>query len=431
MKTEQIILVSYQGWFRIADGQSQAIKPWAEIRGPAIVVVDFYESQVGLQACKGKADYAAAQIEKQVRSEGSIEGPLHVFVHQQIRHEGSNLALYTAVSLERWQGLQAWASRQADHCLVVPLAALLAGAVSEDQLLILRAGTQLHGFSAYNDKMFYAGAAALGYETSDLVAPVTGLFNQLRAAGWKGSSKDVRWGSVLTEDLDAERAMLAHLSTEGLMDAKLLQHDPLRSGTGTNGATTLPKLLETTRSSNLHAPGLSRLAWLSETYVMPLAAMVTVVAIGLGAFAYVSQGLMGAELQAANDLESEMQGLRQRVTAVNQAEATAKMPPATVAFITQLGFAAVHDPIQMLATVRRAAGSTVRVQRLQLTKTNSSAQPHFRVDGVVMDGSNDGLRGFLSELRTQGWQAESATPSDSAPGAFAYKLTPLSMGKGI
>jgi hypothetical protein len=119
------------------------------------------------------------------------------------------------------------------------------------------------------------------------------------------------------------------------------------------------------------------------------------------------------------------------VTAVNQAEATAKMPPATVTFITQLGFAAVHDPIQMLATVRRAAESTVRMQRLQLTKTNSSAQPHFRVDGVVMDGSNDGLRGFLSELRTQGWQAESATPSDSAPGAFAYKLTPLSMGKGI
>ncbi len=97
----------------------------------------------------------------------------------------------------------------------------------------------------------------------------------------------------------------------------------------------------------------------------------------------------------------------------------------------QLGFAAVHDPIQMLATVRQAARPGVRVQRVQLIKTDSQAKPRFRVDGVVDGPANQELRRFLAELLAQGWQAESVSPNDGSSGAFAYLLKPAVPGKSI
>lgn len=431
MKTEQIIFVSPKGWFQFKEGKSHALQPWTDIQGPALVVVDFSESEIGLQPCKGKAEHAAPQIEKLVRSQGSIDGPLQVFVHSQVRHADSSVALYTAVSLDLWQKFQTWANRQADHCLILPVAGLLAGAVKGDELLILRVGSHLHGYSASGNKLHYAAVAALGLDASDLFAPARTLIYQLRKSGWKGSDKDVRWGSLFSSDLDAERALLDELSSAGVVQAQLLPHEPAGSDQTPRGATVLPHLLESTPTAALQAPWLARMAWLSESYVMPLAAMIAVVAIGLGGFTYLSQHLVRAQVQVAQSFEPEIQTLRQRVAAVAQPDPSTKMAPTSVEFVKQLGFAAVHDPIRMLGTVRRAAGATVRVQRLQLVKATSgtSLTPHFRVDGVVVNGSNDDLRHFLSELRGQGWQAESAQPNDSTLGSFAYNLKPVIAGQ--
>jgi hypothetical protein len=430
MKTEQIIFISPQGWFQIANRESREIKPWSDLKGPALVVVDFSESQVGLQACQGRPEYAAAQIEKQVRAGGGVDGPLHVFVHRQNTLADSSLALYTAVSLERWQAFQTWSSRQADHCMVIPVAALLTGAVTGNELLILRVGSQLHGFSASASRMHYAGVAALGQQARDFQAPLRTLINQLRLSGWKGAAREVRWANVFCDSLDAERALVGELSDGDLIDAKLVPHDALRSHQGTGGATALPHLLDTTGAGAIQAPWLPRLAWLSEAYVMPLAAMLAVVAIGLGAFAFFAQNQVVTQLQAAQAVEGEIETLRERVAAVTPSEAAAKMAPASVAFVKELGFSAVHDPVRMLSTVRQAADGNVRVQRLQLIKASSSAKnPYFRVDGVALGGSNDSLRRFLSALRVQGWQAESAPTNDGALGAFAYDLKPVSAGQ--
>lgn len=428
MKPDQIILVSPRGWVRIAEGQARDIKPWSALEGTALVVADFVESQVGLQACKGKAEYAGAQIEKRVRSEGGIDGPMQVFVHDQLRHEDSTLAFYTAVPLELWQQFQTWAAQQADHCLVVPLAALLPG--KGDNLNLLRCGTQLHGYAATDGKIFYAGVAALGNGTDDLRAPLRTLINQLRAAGWKGSSKGVRWGNVLSGDLAEDKELLTELNASGIAGAQLMPHATLRTSQSTQGATALPGLLDAAKGTALQAPPLSKLAWLSEAYVMPLAAMIAVVAIGLGVFAYFAQGQIAAQHQVAQAMGSEIEGLQTRVSEANRLAATTDMDPATVAFVKQLGYAAVHDPVRMLGTVRHAAGSSIRVQRLQLARASQSSAPHFRLDGVVINGSNEALGRFLGELRNKGWQAESVSPNDATYGAFAYNLRPIETTPG-
>lgn len=429
MKPDQIILVCAQGWFQLAEGRCRELQPWADVKGSALVVVEFAQSQVGVQSCKGKAEYAAAIIEKAVRAEGAVDGPLQVFVHRQIRHNDSSSVLYTAIPLELWQQFQTWSRRQPDHCLIVPLAGLFLGKAADDQLQVLRIGSQLHAFSAAGSKMHYAGATAIGSDPADLHAPLRTVVMQLKAGGWTGAPKGVRWGGVLADDLDVERGLLGKLAEAGLNDVRLMPHGSFRIGDAAS-ASALPHLLDAMDTQAIQAPWLGRMAWLSESYVVPLAALIAVMTVGLGAFAFFSNHLIAQEQTALQALQSETEQLRQRVGQVDRANAAA-LDPEAATFVRQLGFAAVHDPIRMLATVRQAARPGVRVQRVQLVKTDSQARPRFRVDGVVDGQANQELRRFLAELLAQGWQAESVSPNDGSPGAFAYLLKPAAPGKSV
>lgn len=429
MKPDQIILVCAQGWFQLAEGRCRELQPWADVKGSALVVVEFAQSQVGVQSCKGKAEYAAAIIEKAVRAEGAVDGPLQVFVHRQIRHADSSSVLYTAIPLDVWQQFQTWSQQQPDHCLIVPLAGLFLGKAADEQLQVLRVGSQLHAYSAAGSKMYYAGATAIGSDPADLHAPLRTVVMQLRASGWSGAPKGLRWGAVLSDDLDVERGLMGKLAEAGLNDARLMPHESFRIGEAAC-ATVLPHLLDTMDSKAIQAPWLGRMAWLSESYVVPLAALIAVMTVGLGTFAFFSNHLIAQEQANLQALQGESEQLRQRVSLVDRTNASA-LDPAEASFVRQLGFAAVHDPIQMLSTVRQAARPGVRVQRVQLIKTDSQAKPRFRVDGVVDGPANQELRRFLAELLAQGWQAESVSPNDGSSGAFAYLLKPAVPGKSI
>lgn len=424
MKPEQIVFVSSQGWFHFAHGQVHEIQPWPTLQGPAAVVVDFADAQVGVQFCKGKAAYAAAQIERTVRDEGLIEGAVHVCIHRQIGHADSSQSLYTAVSLPQWQELQSWAARQPDHCMVMPLAGLLAVQRSADEALVLRSGSQLHVFGERDGRMHYAAAAALGTDPSDFVIPVRAALGQLKLGGWKGSARSCRWAAARASDLAGEHRLLAHLAEAGVAEARLLPHDVFAAeapAPAQGSVSGLPALLQDVPARAWAVPALHQLAWFSEKHVLPLAATVAVVAVGLGVFAFFADRMASGAQSSAAALTSEVEDLRQRLGTASDLRAASLDAPELV-FARQMGFAVVHDPVRMLATVRKAAGQQIRIQRVQLTKANPPVPARFRVDGVVADGSPEALSRFLAALRADGWQAESTAPGDSASGAFAYHL---------
>lgn len=422
MKPEQIVLVSPQGWFEFAHGQVREIQPWPTLQGPTAVVVDFPDAQVGVQFCKGKPAYAAAQIERTVRDEGLIEGAVQVCIHRQIGHEDSSQSLYTAVSLPQWQELQSWAARQTDHCMVMPLAGLLAVQRGGDEALVLRSGSQLHVFGEHDGRMHYAAAAALGTDPSDFLIPVRAALGQLKLGGWKGSPRACRWAAVRASDLASEQRLVDALAEAGVADAKLLPHESYGDDAQAFASSSaLPVLLQAVPSRAWAVPTLRRLAWFSERHVLPLAATVAVVAVGLGVFAFLADRTANEAQLSAAALRSEVEELRQRIGVASDQRAAAMDAPELM-FARQMGFAVVHDPVRMLATVRKAAGQQIRIQRVQLTKANPPVPARFRVDGVVADGSAEALSRFLAELRADGWQAESTAPGDSASGAFAYYL---------
>ena len=424
MTFDQIIFVNSQGWTHFANGKATEIKPWSEVQGTAALVMDFAESFVGVQAYKGKPEYAAAQIEKSVRSEGGLEGPLQVFVHKQLRHAGSTLTFYTAIPLVLWQQLQDWCKAQSDHCMVVPLAGLLPTSGSEERPQVMRVGAKLLGYRESANRIWYAEAATFGSDTADQRAPLRALMSQLNLNSTDGSVHLCDWGLIASADLEAERRLASTLAEGGAIQAEMLPHTEFTELPDRTVATVLPYLLDRAPVKVVQAPWLSRLAWMSEAYVLPLAAMICVVAVGLGALAYVAQNMADKEQKVADDSQNEITSLRNRIAAV-ESQSNIAINADTRKLVSELAFAASHNPVQMLAEIRRAARSDVRIQRLQLVKTSSGERPQFRVDGVVTAASNQSLGRFLAEMRVQGWQAESAAPIDNTPGAFAYLLQPI------
>lgn len=125
MKPEQILIISGGHWHLLRDGNTVDIEPWSVVTSPTVVFFSLEKSQTGLLSSKGKANYAGALIEKEIRSSGAIDGSVKVFVHM-ARGQGESVqALYTAVSLDAWQELQNWSGRQNDHCILIPAASLL------------------------------------------------------------------------------------------------------------------------------------------------------------------------------------------------------------------------------------------------------------------------------------------------------------------
>ena len=213
------------------------------------------------------------------------------------------------------------------------------------------------------------------------------------------------------------------MKSQGLQ-ANVLPHETFKQNSGGQIFSALPAELNAAESKAIEAPLVSKMAWLSEVYMTPLTAMVAAVALGLGGYAFFTQYTAATETQQAEGLKSEVEALRLRATAASQLVAVGP-DAASAAFLKQIGFSASHNPVTMLATLRQAAGQQVRIQRLQLVKPDQAANPVFRVDGVVTDGSSATLGRFLADLKAKGWQPEATTPNDNAFGAFAYLLKPV------
>lgn len=428
MKPDQIIYITSQGWSRLSNGRFHSITPWADVEGTTLVVIDLAESEVGVQSCKGKFDYASAQIEKVVRSSGSIEGPLQIFIHKYIRHADSTEALYTAIPLDVWQKLQTWSNSQKDHCLLVPLAGILALDSNLEEVQLTRGKAQLYAVAITESKIYFAAAATLSTDAGDLLTRAKALLIQLKALGLSSAALKGRWGAVLSNDIELDRELVKKLSESNILDTKLLKHDLFTDAGGLAVSSFLQPALDSAGTKVMQSSWLRRLAWVCESHAMRIAAIVATFAIGLGALGLFVQTMASNESQQSLQLTRELGRLKARQTEADSISVSS-LDSDTSNFVKQLGFAASNDPVLMLATLRKVADSAVRIQRLQLTKPDQGSKPIFRVDGVVIDGSNATLGRFISQLRVQGWQAESVAPSDSSLGAFAYMLKPLATVK--
>lgn len=426
MSTDNILIVTRDGWRQLRGGVLADTVPWPVLDAPALVVTDFDESPMGsYRFDAGRPAYAGALVEKRARSEGLTDGAAHVIVHRVLALQGGLQTFHTVVPLELWQRVQQWAAQQADHCIVLPLGALLCAGVGRGHARVLRSGRTLHFFGESKAGLHYQATNALGRGADDLQAAVRVLAGQTRAGINNGVLHPVEWGSLWTADpaLDAQAAQ----QWTALADVPA---EPLPAVLTATGATVAPALVRRAGARAAINPPVARLAWWSERLVAGIATLTGVLALGLVGLGTYVQGEAQAVRTGAAEYHREAAALEKRIAAVN----VAVMPQdfaAVADMARKLGDGARNDPVTMLALLRNSADAGTRILRLRLDGgVSGSTQPGFQVDGVVDRGNVEAIGNLLTRLRSAGWTAQPVNALDAAPGAFSYRLTAVASPRG-
>lgn len=422
MSTDNLLLVTRDGWRHLSGGSWADVAPWPTLSQPTLVVTDFEDAALGSYRFDGgRRAYAAALVEKRARTEGLTDGAAHVILHRVQAQSGGLQTFHSVVPLELWQRTQQWAAQQRDHCIVLPLGGLLAAGVGVGDARVLRAGRALHCFGQTKAGLHYHSVNAMGRTGDDLLSAVRALAGLARADIAKGIVHPVEFGSLWAVDPALETELVTHWSAQTGGGAAALPVEP--AGTA---VTALPGLVERAGVGAAVNPPLARMAWWSERLVPGVATAVGVLALALGGFGLYVKGQARAEHDSAADGRREATALEARIAATNVAEI-----PQTFAPVAQLartlGDGARYDPVAMLGLLRDVAGPGVRIQRLRLDPPAVGAsglgERSFQVDGVAEAGSVGAISRLLAALRDAGWTAQPVNAADAAAGAFSYRLT--------
>ncbi len=484
MKPDQILIITDSSWQLLRDGRKTTIPAWSDVSGTTLVFFDFSNSQSGLISSKGKEQYAAAIIEKEVRTSGALDGAVKVFVHNTRALSDTIQSFYTAISLESWQELQNWATRQADHCLLIPMTSLIArsakskvqsgknhfsdseqfsrGSSRVDDLSMFsesvmdadtardssgastfstkktrarsqdrnssrvsacRIGNQIHAFADHEGRLHYGQVTLLGRAYEDVGPAVRALAEQLTVGSWGESAPAMDWITIGAADMEIERAMAAGVAQSLHLNERFASYIEFPEQ-GESFFTSLHQFSKELLVLNKSVPGLAKIAWLSESWAAPVSAVVACACLIVGGLGYYLQQQMGqqeAELAVAKSQSAQLQTQIARLAKENLP--LAEDPQ--FAFANKIAESALYDPVRMLSLVRQAAGSKIRIQRVQLTRIDNSAKHFYRVEGVAAGGANQEIANFTAALKAQGWQSTPAQSSDGSIGAFAYTLRPV------
>ncbi len=142
---------------------------------PTIVVTDFDGAVSDVTSLEGSPSHAMALIERRLRADGLLDGDSKVLIHRMRTVGNGYQALFTAVPLDRWQALFAWADGQEDHCLLVPLVGLLWKRLRPGHGVVLHCGRKVLFLAALRNTVVYASALAFSDSRDDLAMTVGAL----------------------------------------------------------------------------------------------------------------------------------------------------------------------------------------------------------------------------------------------------------------
>ncbi len=136
---------------------------------------DFDGAVSQVTSLEGSPAHAVALIEKRLRADGLIDNESKILIHQTRTVGNGYQALFTAVPLDRWQQMFAWAEAQPDHCLLVPTTALLWRMLKPGRGIVLHGGRQVVFLASLRDRILHASALAFSDSREDLELTVASL----------------------------------------------------------------------------------------------------------------------------------------------------------------------------------------------------------------------------------------------------------------
>ena len=168
----------------------------------AVAIVDFDGGVSQVISLEGSPAHAVALIEKRLRADGLIDNESKILIHQSKTVGNGYQALFTAVPLDRWQQMFAWAEDHDDHCLLVPSLALLWRMLRPGRGVVLHSGRQFTFVANLRNRIVHVSGLAYSESESDLAMTVSALAEragrELAGADEALETLEVEWYGCLT-----------------------------------------------------------------------------------------------------------------------------------------------------------------------------------------------------------------------------------------
>ena len=429
MSAEHVYRIATTGWLHCHGHQVEEVPAWPRLTHSALVVLDLDDVFTDVWRFEGKSEYAAALIEKRVRTEGLVEGAAHIVVHRLVKLPRGFQAFFSAISLELWQRCTQWAQEQADHCLVMMATGLLCHNVGTDQARVMMSLRRLMCFAQTEAGMVFGATQALGSGPAAMASAAKVLTANHNALLTRLGPEAVEWGVLWsTQTSDSDTCLEAVRSVLG--GAPLAMPDQELVLAGERVHTVLPALAREAAGRHALNPSLERVAWRAERWVAPITVVTALVGLVL-AIVGVMVGQMAEQQRTAGlNQRSELTALQDRIQAVATVEAPLKLLP-VAEFSRAMDDGARHDPVAFLALLKAASGRDIHIQRVRLEAAVGQARSRaFRVDGVVAPGASTAVTRWVSQMVAAGWTLKAVDPTYPVPGAFSYELVAAATASG-
>lgn len=425
------LILSLQGvWYRCDDGVWAESLAQAALPAQSRILSDFDDSPTGVMAVDTQPDFAAAVIEKHLRSEGLIDGEAHVLAHRIIAAGGGSRVFYTAVPVATWQSTFTWLGQQPSVGLLFSVDAAMLALAQRHDAVLCRMGRQFRFLVSKPGILVYLTATAFSDDPDDIDTALLNLVDQARIQWLPRSEKmSLYWCDLLASEQDDGARF--HAIVQRRLGVKVEQAPvscfATASGEMRTAAPTMMQALSWRAATN---SWIDRIAAAAERFNLPIAGVTAACGVGL-------MLLAGVWVMQTLQLQAQEARMREEMTAIANRNAGMDIPPATLlarhgetlGFLDALAGAAVSpDLLGFLDSVRRASDQRVRVMRVRLL-TGEGVQGGFRVDGVPVGdgGSERALSGFLAALRAEGYQVKAEDPGyqTQQPGFFSYSVRRL------
>lgn len=421
MSYEHIYRVASSGWMHCHGHQVQDVPAWPQLNHSALVVLDLDDVFTDVWRFEGKTEYAAALVEKRVRTQGMVDGAAHVVVHRLVKVPGGFQVYFSALPLELWQRCTQWAQEQADHCLVMTAPGLLCQDVKPGSARIMLSQRRLMCFAQSDEGMVYGSTQALGSGTSAMPSAAQVIVANHGAVLTRLGPDAVEWGTLWSSQAaDVDTCIAALRNALGGAPQVLGSTELLFAGERVH--TVLPTLARNGAWRHALNPLLERVAWRSERWVAPIAAVTALVGLVLAIVGVLVGQLADQQRVSGQSQRAELAALNERIQAVSTVQAPQKLMP-VAEFSKALDEGARHDPVAFMALLKSASGQDIRIQRVRLeSATGLTRVRAFRVDGVAPLGASASVTRWVSQIAAAGWTLKAVEPAYTVPGAFSYEL---------
>ncbi|WP_321325788.1 hypothetical protein [Thiomicrorhabdus sp.] len=386
-----------------------------EISGPKIVLSDFNHALTGIETVHQGSSYAAAVIEKQLRSRGDMEGASEVLVLKSQKAAKAQNVFYAALPINEYAAYLEVIKKHSDHCLYIPLwSVMLKVAEKGISAVVVQHGDVLDvvvadtGFPIHSIRV--SSASYDGQDWDSALGYLTTEFNHLESEQ-SVRIENVQWFLWCADDSPAELAeRFESLSGRTVSLAKKQSI----SVNNTKFESNLDGLFQSASSCDAIKGETSKVLFNFER-ILPWVASV-VLAISVGAFIAGFNWQKSAEdyadstknLLVSSEFESKLMNVKQLVAKNNQTAGILEKDK--IDFIEELYVIAQSNSIpQMIADLQTSVNKFIHINDIRLYNQDEDEPHGMVVDGFVdqdLDFASKQVRMFIERLGEKGYQIE-------------------------